>query len=105
MLVCGVFSQLKCKKLLLYLVNLPNFASLTAILFKQNCFQLKEGQHSLRPASSPPPPRQETPVLKVAERVRLRKMDRHVTGSDLASLGVCMSLLTNFSLEIFHTAD
>ncbi|XP_046688739.1 colorectal mutant cancer protein isoform X2 [Homalodisca vitripennis] len=50
--------------------------------------KLREGHHSLRPSSSPPPPRQEVPVLKVAERVRLRKMDRHVTGSDLISLGV-----------------
>ncbi|KAG8290849.1 hypothetical protein J6590_074099 [Homalodisca vitripennis] len=49
--------------------------------------KLREGHHSLRPSSSPPPPRQEVPVLKVAERVRLRKMDRHVTGSDLISLG------------------
>ncbi|XP_054258017.1 colorectal mutant cancer protein-like [Macrosteles quadrilineatus] len=37
-----------------------------------------------RPSSSSA----EAPVLKIAERVRLRKMDRHVTGSDLTSLGV-----------------
>lgn len=29
-----------------------------------------------------------TPVLKVAERVRLPKMDRSVTGSEISNLGV-----------------
>ncbi|XP_054258282.1 colorectal mutant cancer protein-like isoform X3 [Macrosteles quadrilineatus] len=43
-----------------------------------------EVKEVFRPSSSSA----EAPVLKIAERVRLRKMDRHVTGSDLTSLGV-----------------
>lgn len=54
--------------------------------------QLREALSLRGPGSPPHQLRQDTvPVLKVAERVKLRKMDRHVTGSDLTSLGVSVN--------------
>lgn len=51
--------------------------------------KLREALSLRGPGSPPHQLRQDTvPVLKVAERVKLRKMDRHVTGSDLTSLGI-----------------
>lgn len=34
-------------------------------------------------------PERNVPVPKIAERVRLKKVDNHVTGSDIATFGVC----------------
>ncbi|XP_025155488.1 colorectal mutant cancer protein isoform X2 [Harpegnathos saltator] len=51
----------------------------------------------LPPLQTPPTKnvmREEAPVLKMAERVRLRRTDeRHITGPDIANLGVCSTMV------------
>ncbi|KAG7190612.1 hypothetical protein KM043_006699 [Ampulex compressa] len=51
----------------------------------------------LPPLQTPPTKsvtREETPVLKMAERVRLRRTDeRHITGPDITNLGVCSTMV------------
>lgn len=61
----------------------------------------------LPPLQTPPTKnvtREEPPVLKMAERVRLRRTDeRHITGPDITNLGVQFSfysLLLSFSLSL-----
>ncbi|XP_063979166.1 colorectal mutant cancer protein isoform X1 [Diachasmimorpha longicaudata] len=51
----------------------------------------------LPPLQTPPaknPSREEVPVLKMAERVKLRRTDeRHITGPDITNLGVCSTMV------------
>ncbi|KOX72327.1 Colorectal mutant cancer protein [Melipona quadrifasciata] len=51
----------------------------------------------LPPLQTPPTKnvtREEAPVLKIAERVRLRRTDeRHITGPDITNLGVCSTMV------------
>ncbi|KAG9428298.1 Colorectal mutant cancer protein [Apis mellifera carnica] len=51
----------------------------------------------LPPLQTPPTKsvtREEVPVLKIAERVRLRRTDeRHITGPDITNLGVCSTMV------------
>ncbi|XP_053996189.1 colorectal mutant cancer protein [Hylaeus anthracinus] len=51
----------------------------------------------LPPLQTPPTKsvtREEAPVLKMAERVRLRRTDeRHITGPDITNLGVCSTMV------------
>ncbi|XP_024938476.1 colorectal mutant cancer protein isoform X2 [Cephus cinctus] len=51
----------------------------------------------LPPLQTPPAKtisREEAPVLKMAERVRLRRTDeRHITGPDITNLGVCSTMV------------
>ncbi|XP_049785034.1 colorectal mutant cancer protein isoform X1 [Schistocerca cancellata] len=50
-------------------------------------------------------PQDDTPVCKVAERVVLRKMDHHITGSQLASLGVCSTKVAETLVSELQEAD
>ncbi|XP_043268351.1 colorectal mutant cancer protein [Venturia canescens] len=51
----------------------------------------------LPPLQTPPTKmisREETPILKMAERVKLRRTDeRHITGPDITNLGVCSTMV------------
>ncbi|XP_044580956.1 colorectal mutant cancer protein [Cotesia glomerata] len=48
----------------------------------------------LQPPSSKNTPRDEMPILKMAERVKLRRTDeRHITGPDITNLGVCSTMI------------
>lgn len=43
--------------------------------------------------SSPSRLERNVPVPKIAERVRLKKVDNHITGSDIANFGVSISAI------------
>ncbi|XP_063231776.1 colorectal mutant cancer protein isoform X2 [Bacillus rossius redtenbacheri] len=70
-----------------------------------------EGGKPKLPASPPPlsslavVPQDDMPVCKVAERVMLRRMDRHITGSQLASLGVCHTRVAESLVSELQEAD
>lgn len=65
----------------------------------ENKLYAVETSEQQAPSPTPPPvptnnlsavPQDDTPVCKVAERVVLRKMDRQITGSQLATFGVSL---------------
>lgn len=80
----------------------------------ENKLYAVETSEQQAPSPTPPPvptnnlsavPQDDTPVCKVAERVVLRKMDRQITGSQLATFGVCNTKVAETLVSELQEAD